>query len=389
MPRKTFKSNSSNDFYIVESNSRQISEASDIEEQNKNKSVEFTIEVQSNIDQNDDFEIVESIEKEQQQQQYKKPFEYIALEGLEENKNENNFSIISAGLLQIMCDMLHIMPQSSSDIISSSTEFLKPGIFIMLAMDKNEKKRLYSYKLFLILTDRNIYITSSREKEYLIYAMCNQLYQFCQNDEKFFEYTISILINNIFTFNSSSDNLEMDYQYIKQFIPNIVSHISYINLLIALIYTARMNLVLLHKCLQFLTLLFDFNEISSKIDYFLYRSALLQVLFNLLHYFTVENVNEEVCDDNSSQNASLNINSNRIISDLKELFCAVIRTLFKQPDNIDIVQKIENYSYLLNVFINYTYDSVNIGKLTVELFLLILNFNFKYQKVCMQNLITL
>jgi hypothetical protein len=318
---------------------------------------------------NSDMVIVESIEKEQQQLQYKKPYEYMAFEGLEENENGNNFSIISAGLLQIMCDMLNTVtsPVSQSNESLQSTEFIKPGIFIMLAMDKNEKKRLYSYKLFLILVDRNINISNSREKEYLIYAMCNQLYQFYQNDEKFFEYTISIIINQIFNFASDSIHLEIDHNYLKPLIGNILSRLIYFNLLIALIYTARKNLKLLHKCLKFLILLFDFNEISNKIDHILNKSALLQILLNLLHYFTVEYVAVETEAQSFPQNETININSNNIVNDLKELFCIIVRSLFKQPDVIDNVQKIENYSYIFSILINYSYESVNIGNYSISL----------------------
>lgn len=342
------------------------------------------------INSNNDIVIVESFEKEQQQLQYKKPYEYMAFEGLEDNENGKNFSIISAGLLQIMCDMLNTVTSSlplSSDS-SQSIDFIKPGIFIMLTMDKNEKKRLYSYKLFLILIDRNINISNSREKEYLIYAMCNQLYQFYQNDDKFFEYTLSVIINQIFTFTNSSLHLEMDQNFLKPLIPNIVSRLNYINLLIALIYTARKNLKLLHKCLQFLILLFDFNEIYCRMDFFLYKSSLLQILLNLLHYFTVEYECSERDDSQSCpQSDSLNINRNNIINDLKEIFCTIVRSLFKQPDNVDNVQKIENYSYIFSIFINYTYDSANIGMYIAFYNDLYLNL-FRKTKVYIQSSIT-
>ncbi len=363
--RNSFKNK--NNFLIVEPlKTQRISEHDD------SAKIEFTIDTQGtptdDFDPNNDLIIVESFEKEQQSLLYKKPYEYMAFEGLEVNENANNFSIISAGLMQIMCDMLNTATTTATtsqtnDLLQS--EYLKPAIFIMLAMDKNEKKRLYSYKLFLILIDRNVNISSTKEKEYLIYAMCNQLYQFTQNDEKFFEYTISIILNQIFIFNNNLSNLEIDYQYLKQYITNVVSRISYINLLISLLYTARKNLKLLHKCLQFLILLLDFSEISNKIDYFLHRSAILQVLLNLLHYFTVEYVTVNNKSDEIEEAVEVEngiISSNTVINDLKELFCLIMRASFRLPDSIDIVQKIENYSYFFNIFINYTYDSANIGK---------------------------
>ena len=365
------KNSSNNSFLVIDPKTHQISENSEVGDSTKRQYVEASLYSQTiiqpndfeSINNNNDMIIVESFEKEQQQLQYKKPYEYMAFEGLEDNENGNNFSIISAGLLQIMCDMLNTVtsPLSQSSESLQSTEFIKPGIFIMLTMDKNEKKRLYSYKLFLILVDRNINISNSREKEYLIYAMCNQLYQFYQNDEKFFEYTISIIINQIFNFASDSIHLEIDHNYLKPLIGNIVSRLIYVNLLISLIYTARKNLKLLHKCLHFLILLFDFHEISSRIDQILNKSSLLQILLNLLHYFTVEYIASESEPQSLPQYESTIINSNDIVNDLKELFCLIVRSLFKQPDSIDNVQKIENYSYIFSLFINYTYESVNIG----------------------------
>lgn len=361
----------------------------------------------------------------------------MALEGLELTENANNFSIISAGIMQIMCDMLNttftatatttadatstsitaassllsipqlinssssspqtIQQQQANDLLTMlSSDYIKPAMFIMLSMDNNEKKRLYSYKLFLILIDRNTNL-SVREKDCLIYSMCNQLYQYEHSDEKFIEYTISVLLNQKFCFNNvnmpsivnTSNNkasINFDYAYLKYFLSQISSRIIYINLFNSLLYTIRKQTQLLHKCLQLLIQLFDYNEFVSKIDYLLYRSFILNVLFNLLHYYTVEYQSDSNQPYETQKNISYSpspsqtqfhispstsptesssiknsITNTTIINDIKSLMCLIMRSCFKFPDTIDIVQRVDNYSYLFNIFTYYSYDSSNIG----------------------------
>jgi len=172
-------------------------------------------------------------------------------------------------------------------------------------------------------------------KENLIYAMCNQLNQFNQSDERFVEFCIKMLLNQPFSF----QNPTPDSQYLKSIPGQINSRVTYCYILIALLYSTRKHLQTCHNTLRFLMLLLQSDCI--KIEFLISKAGLIQVLFNLLRYFS-----------------DVNVNSNKeIIIDLRQLFCIVTRLLLRFNENQDV----DNFTFYLNSLISLTHDSSNIG----------------------------
>jgi len=305
-----------------------------------------------------------------------------------ESLNEKCFSQFSASLMEIMHDMITILPDS---MLNEIFNLLKYESFIMFTMDDNQTKRYEAFKLFLTLIERSsnlsFLITSSlatvasaagvvanlasnpitsitntninksfdqqqtwmANKENLIYAMCNQLNQFNQSDERFVEFCIQMLLNQPFSF----QNPMPDSQYLKSISGQINSRVTYCYILIALLYSTRKHLQTCHNTLRFLMLLLQSDCI--KIEFLISKAGLIQVLFNLLRYFS-----------------DANVNSNKeIINDLRQLFCIVTRLLLRFNENQDV----DNFTFYLNSLISLTYDSSNIGyeKLNHNLKSIVLN----------------
>jgi len=123
-----------------------------------------------------------------------------------------------------------------------------------------------------------------------------------------------------------------------------------------LLYSTRKSIQLCHQTLHFLTLLLQCDIV--KIDFLISKAGLIQVLFNLLRFFS----------DTYYQSTS---SSKEIISDLKQLFCVVTRCLLRFNESQDV----DNFSFYLNSIISLCYDSSNIGyeKLNLNLKSIVLN----------------
>lgn len=123
-----------------------------------------------------------------------------------------------------------------------------------------------------------------------------------------------------------------------------------------MLYSTRKSIQLCHQTLHFLTLLLQCDIV--KIDFLISKAGLIQVLFNLLRFFS----------DTYYQSTS---SSKEIISDLKQLFCVVTRCLLRFNESQDV----DNFSFYLNSIISLCYDSSNIGyeKLNLNLKSIVLN----------------
>ncbi len=69
-----------------------------------------------------------------------------------ESLNEKSFSRLSAGLMEIMHDMITILPDN---MLNEIFNLLKYESFIMFSMDDNQTKRYEAFKLFLTLIERS------------------------------------------------------------------------------------------------------------------------------------------------------------------------------------------------------------------------------------------
>ncbi len=330
----------------------------------------------------------------------------ITLDRFQSNENENNFSQISAGLMEIMYEMLINLPDS---MINEILNLLKLESFIMLAMDENKEKRFNAFKIFLTLIERSstmsFYITSSLatvataagvvanvaanptsinsqsaftrqfeqqswnlNKEYLIYAMCNQLNQYDQLDERVAEFCIEMLINHPFSFKNMPDS-----QYLKSISSQIIYRINYLYLLTSLLYSSRKNMKLCQNILYFVHILLELDIV--KVDFLISKAGLLQVLINLLKFYSDESnyeiiklqTNLKQLNDPHSKNGFDLI----IINDLKNFISLINRALLKFNENQDS----DNFSYFINSLVSLCYDSSNIGyeKLNLNLKAIILN----------------
>jgi len=152
---------------------------------------------------------------------------------------------------------------------------LRLDSFIMLAMDESPSKRFQAFRLFLTLLDKHTDKTDS-----LIYSMCNQLNQFDQLEARFPETCISILIGRPFSFRSSTN----DEIILREAAGHINERTAYVTILVSIIYSSRKNHVLCEYCLKFLGTLLKLELV--RVDYLISKSGLLQVLFNLLRFFS-------------------------------------------------------------------------------------------------------
>ena len=290
----------------------------------------------------------------------------LTLDRFQLNENENNFSKISAGLMEIMHDMLLTLPDS---MVSEILNLLRFESFIMFTMDKNEEKRFGSFKIFLELVERSssmlFYLTASfvsaaqtaagvvatvassnsvatsassqsqnsmaqstisnqsnnaTNKENLIYAMCNQLNQFDQLDKRFAEFCIKMLINQPFSFEKMPDA-----QFFKSNSGHITARLNYLYILIALMYSSRKNMKLCQSCLNFLKLLLELELV--KIDFLIAKAGLLQVLINLLKFFS------DAKNFHKSKDEKEFLKDLPILVDLKSFFCLMIRLLLRYVHN--------------------------------------------------------
>lgn len=299
----------------------------------------------------------------------------INMDRFQATGNEKNFQIISASLMEIMHDMIIVLPDC---LINEILNLLRYESFIMFAMDENQSKRFQAFRIFLTLIERSsttsFLITSalvsvgtvasiamnpsasqnairnfeannsnwSANKEHLIYAMCNQLNLFDQTEYCFVECCISLLINQPFTFKKYSDEL-----FLKTVASQIFSRVSYVTILVSLLYSTRKNSFLCLDSLKFITSLLKLELV--KIDYLITKSGLLQVLFNLLRFFSQEPTEQE------------------IMNEMKKIFSLITRLLIRYNE----IQDFDNFGFYLNSMVSLCYDSSNVG---YEKF----NFNLKH-----------
>ena len=326
----------------------------------------------------------ELTEKQQQQQQSppQKSLkrQIINMDGLQAAGNEKNFQEISASLMEIMHDMIIVLPDY---LINEILNLLRYESFIMFAMDENQSKRFQAFRIFLTLIERSsatsFLITSSlvsvasatgtvasmainpgssqnairnfetnnsnwsANKENLIYAMCNQLNLFDQSEYCFVEFCISLLINQPFTFKNYTDE-----SFLKTVASQILSRVNYVTILVSFLYSTRKSFQLCLDCMKFITSLLKLELI--KIDYLISKSGLLQVLFNLLRYFS------EISNE-----------TNEIMNEMKKLFSLLTRLLIRYNETQDF----DNFGFYLNSMVSLCYDSSNVG---YEKF----NFNLKH-----------
>lgn len=227
-------------------------------------------------------------------------------------ENEANFQQISASLMEIMHDMLTVLPDH---LIHEILNMLKYESFIMFAMDENPSKRFEAFRIFLALIERSsassLLITSSIQsivsaastvttnlansaspqsafrsfeqqnfawsvkKEQLIYAMCNQLNQFDQLEPRFPEFCIGMLIGQPFQF-----KYQPDEHFLKSIGPTVGARSHYMPLIVSFLYSCRKNYQLCQQCMGFVTKMLRLELV--RVDFVISKCGLLQVLFNLL-----------------------------------------------------------------------------------------------------------
>ena len=145
-----------------------------------------------------------------------------------------------------------------------------------------------------------------------------------------------------------------DQQTLKGLSSQIMSRVSYFFFLIPLMYTTRKNATLCNMCLKFVNNLLECEMI--KIDVIIVRGGLVQILFNLLKYYSDNSNNFEPKHEQDKKLAG--DSESQMIKDLKRLFCTVARQLLKLNENSDT----DNLVYFLNSLLYLCYESSNIGE---------------------------
>ncbi len=250
-------------------------------------------------------------------------------------------------------------------------------ILLSLLKDENQEKRLIAFKLFLSLIERSsttaFFFTSSlvnaanvvgyaaanpimaqqslnrnleqqtsqSNKEYLIYAMCNQLNQFDQIDERFVEFCIGKLLN------TADFNLKhlFDLQIIKSASSTIQSRLNYVLLLISMLYSSRKNVKLCRECLNFLFVVSELEIV--RVEFLVNKAGLIQVLINLLQFYSDINHSTKLQEQQKMQQQQVNQkqflyqqssgekdakNDNeclKILHEIKGFFCLLTRLMLK------------------------------------------------------------
>jgi len=246
--------------------------------------------------------------------------------------------------------------------------FIRFNYFLLFVKDENHEKRLVAFKLFLTLIERSsttaFFFTSSlanaanvvsyaaanpimaqqslnrnleqqtsqSNKEYLIYAMCNQLNQFDQIDQRFVEFCLAKLLNK------SDFNLKQlfDLQMIKSASTSIQSRLNYVLLLISMLYSSRKNVKLCRECLNFLFVVSELEIV--RVEFLINKGGLIQVLINLLQFYS--EINHSTKQQEQAQQPAINretIESDKpneneylkILNEIKSFFCLLTRLMLK------------------------------------------------------------
>jgi hypothetical protein len=136
-------------------------------------------------------------------------------------------------------------------------------------------------------------------------------------------------------------------------------------LIISLTYSCRRNMTLCRNSLNFLTTLLEHDIV--KIEFVIIKAGLLQVLINLLRFYSDSSQNTscywaEKEKNQSKMNSAVDdqkaySNDLAIIDDLKRFFWLITKLLLRFNENQDI----DNFSCFLNTLISLCFDSANIG----------------------------
>lgn len=228
-------------------------------------------------------------------------------------------------------------------------------------MDDHLEKRLEAFKLFLELVERSSTMTfmfksvayaagnvvanmatnpvliasqstytkpfDQQNKEMLIFSMANQLFKYDHVDERFIEFCITKLLNQEFSFKRKLP----DNQELKAQATYILSRQTYLYILISLIYSSRKNVNLCRLSLIFLTQLVECEIVL--IDFLVSRAGLLQMLLNLLIYFSDSTVLANIVNENQSGAKSSHQDNNDaefpIVTTITDLLSLVGRLLMR------------------------------------------------------------
>lgn len=282
------------------------------------------------------------------------------------NQNELNFGYISTHIMRVMREML---PRLSDLVINDIINLFRFESFIMLAMDENQEKRLEAFKLFVELLERSstmsFYFTSvasaagnavinqmmlstgntaqnwSVNKENLIYEMANQLSRFDELDERFMQYCLTKILCMEFSFKKP-----VEPQMLKSQAPYILAKQSYFYLFLSLIYSARKSVSL---CRSGLGILFELVDLEIiRVDYLISRAGLLQVLLNLLKFYS-----DPVNVKSSGEQDELNL----MVTDLKNFLFLIGKLLLRLNEN----QELELFDYFINSLTYICFNSANNG----------------------------
>lgn len=137
-----------------------------------------------------------------------------------------------------------------------------------------------------------------------------------------------------------------DSQYLKSVSSHITYRLNYIYILTSLLYTSRKNMQLCQNIMSFLSTLLELEIV--KIDFLIGKACLLQVLINLLRFYSNSsnfsiiiknkyNTKNEKNAMKTSTSSSLKIDEDEknqindmpIINDFKNFFCLITRHLLK------------------------------------------------------------
>lgn len=227
--------------------------------------------------------------------------------------------MISIGIMEIVYDLLKIMPDSILVELLSSKN-IQFETYIMLVMSPNKQKRLKSLNIFLHLLRKlqNQTIQSLIfNKDYLIHSMINQLNQNDELSEEFYLNLLSSMLDE--NFNDFDEVLNI--VEVKK-----ISDTDFLTILIGILYKSRVDLKLCKNILLVIYKILDSNNQKFIVEQLIYQIGFIQVLLKLIYYFTVDYRNLQEDEENVK----------RILTYLKDLICLIFKTSFKSVLNTEL-----------------------------------------------------
>lgn len=141
-----------------------------------------------------------------------------------------------------------------------------------------------------------------------------------------------------------------DSQQLKSQTPYIIGKQSYFYLLISLIYSAR-NIVKL--CRNGLNILYELVDLEIvRIDFLISRAGLLQMLINLLKFYSDSTANLTIKRDTEKEHSD-------VVNDLKNFLSLIGRLLLRLNENQDL----ELFDYYFNSLTYICFNSANNGRI--------------------------